>query len=116
MMVRVEYKNRRLETVGCEEYDFDVYCQKLSQELTWLLTDIEMTFKEQYEKHGIECEDYFKSVRHKVLDVAGAIKRLPQNVVQEEPIEYIEPEIIEPQKKATLSTILSLFGKNESKG
>ena len=31
-----------------------------------------------------ENEDY-KKIRHKIFDIAGAIKRLPENIVEEEP-------------------------------
>lgn len=105
--VKIEYKNRRMETVGEDEFDFDIYCQKLSQDLTGLLSDIEIFFDNQSVENNIESDSFYKKVRHKIFDIAGSIKRLPNNIVISDDISK------EHVKKATLANILGLFKDGE---
>jgi len=113
MKVKIEYKNRRMETVGIDEFEFDIYCQKLSQDLTGLLSDIESFFDNQLDKHNIVSDEYYKKVKHRIFDMAGAIKRLPENIVFDEDYEdyeeFSEPIIEKPSRKATLPNIFGLF-------
>lgn len=71
MEVRIEYKNKDLEVVAVKDYQLTDYCYSLSQSLLSLLYMIE-----DYNKGLVG----FKDLRHRVLNLAGEIRRLPQNI------------------------------------
>ena len=71
MKIIIEYKNKDLETVNIQEYSLEDYCLLLSQKQKSLLYQIE-----DYVAGNIS----FKSLRHHILDIAGEIKRLPENL------------------------------------
>lgn len=83
--VNITYKNRALEPVGERSYPFASYCAEQKFNITRTLIDIENVFyhfnngrpKEMWEK---EDQEYFHHIRHKLLDVANNIERLPQNL------------------------------------
>lgn len=113
MKVKIEYKNKKLDTVGYDEFDFDIYCQKLSQDITRLLTDIERFFQEQNIKNEIESNDFYRNIRHRLLDLAGSIKRLPDNIIDNVKNDQLYDENIDSdnknKKKITISSLLKLF-------
>ena len=83
--VTIQYKNKNLETVVEKEYDLISYTEMLNMELMRLIMDIEDAFYEfsgnkQKEEWSPELMERFKKIRHKMLDEANAIKRLPQNL------------------------------------
>ena len=83
--VKVEYKNKNLETVVEKEYDFISYTEMLNLELMRLIMEIEDAFyafsgNKQKEEWDTEMKERFKKIRHKMLDQANAIKRLPQTL------------------------------------
>lgn len=84
MIVRVKYKNKKLDNVGFEDFDFDIYCQKLSQDLVSILSDIESFFVKNTEESNLGDDELYRKLRHRLFDVAGSIKRLPENIVKEE--------------------------------
>lgn len=69
----MEYFNKNIELVGEEDLPLDVYMLRLSHSVLRLLEDIEDTGINQ------ESEDY-KSIRHRILDICGALQRLPNNL------------------------------------
>lgn len=83
--VKIEYKNKNLETVIEKEYNLADYTDMLNLELKRVLMDIEDVFydlsggkqKEDWEPDLVEK---FNKIRHKILDQANAIKRLPENL------------------------------------
>ena len=83
--VKIEYKNKELETVVEKEYDFIDYTEMLSRELNRILKNVEDVFfymsdykpKNEWDKELLER---FDNIRHKVLDQANAIKRLPNTL------------------------------------
>lgn len=84
-IVKVEYKNKNLETVVEKEYDFISYTEMLNLELMRLIMEIEDAFyvfsgNKQKEEWDPDMTERFKKIRHKMLDQANAIKRLPQNL------------------------------------
>ena len=84
-IVNIEYKNENLETVVEKEYDFLNYTEMLHLELMRLLMEIEESFYyfsdyKQKEEWTPEAQMRFKKIRHKMLDEANAIKRLPHNL------------------------------------
>ena len=83
--VKIEYKNKDLETVVEKEYDFIDYTEMLNLELKRILMDIEDAFyyfsgNKQKQDWPPELTERFQKIRHKLLDQANAIKRLPNNL------------------------------------
>ena len=84
-IVKIEYKNKNLETVVEKEYDFVSYTEMINLELMRLIMEIEDAFyvfsgNKQKEEWTPDMQERFKKIRHKMLDQANAIKRLPQNL------------------------------------
>ena len=84
-IVKVEYKNKNLETVVEKEYDLISYTEMLHMELMRLIMEVEDAFytfsgNKQKEDWDPIMMEKFKKIRHKMLDEANAIKRLPQNL------------------------------------
>jgi hypothetical protein len=82
--VKIEYKNRDLETVIEKEYEFSQYTELLNLELMRIIAETEDAFYfltgEKKENWDEETRSRFQHVRHKLLDQANAIKRLPQTL------------------------------------
>jgi hypothetical protein len=83
--VTVEYKNQNMETVVEKEYDFISYTEMIHIALMKIIAEIEDAFYsfsdgKQKEDWSPEMVERFKKIRHKLLDQANAIKRLPQNL------------------------------------
>lgn len=83
--VTIEYKNKDLETVVEKEYDFISYTEMIHIALMRIIVEIEDAF--YFFSDGKRKEDWppeyaerYKKIRHKLLDQANAIKRLPQNL------------------------------------
>ena len=84
-VVKIEYKNKDLETVIEKEYDLISYTEMLNLGLMRLIMEIEDAFyvfsgNKQKEDWDPDMKERFKKIRHKMLDEANAIKRLPQNL------------------------------------
>ena len=83
--VRVAFKNKELETVVEKEYDFLDYTTIISSDMKRIIKTIEDAFsyfndgkpKEQWPQESFEK---FAAIRHKLLDAANAVKRLPENL------------------------------------
>ena len=85
LTVKIEYKNRNMETVIEKEYLFTQYTDLIANELTSVITDVENAFYafehgEQRENWSEESVQRFKEIRHKLLDHANSIKRLPSTL------------------------------------
>jgi len=83
--VVIEYKNKNLETVVEKEYTLSDYTEMLSLELKRSLMDIEDAFyyftgNKQKSDWSPEVVEKFNKIRHKILDQANAVKRLPENL------------------------------------
>ncbi len=83
--VKIEYKNKDLETVVEKEYGFIDYTEMLNLELKRILMDIEDAFyymsgDKQKQNWPPELTERFQKIRHKLLDQANAIRRLPENL------------------------------------
>lgn len=83
--VKIEYKNKNLETVVEKEYEFVDYVEMLNLELKRVLMDVEDAFywfsgDKQKQDWSPELSERFNRIRHKLLDQANAIKRLPENL------------------------------------
>ncbi len=83
--VKVDYKNNEMETVIEKEYDFLQYTEMLDLGLKGVLVDVENAFyalqeNKRKDDWSDEAKERFKTIRHKILDKANAIKRLPQTL------------------------------------
>lgn len=84
-IVKVEYKNKDLETVVEKEYDLFSYTEMLNLELMRLIMEVEdlcyvFSGNKQKKDWPPEITERFKKIRHKMLDTANSIKRLPHNL------------------------------------
>ena len=84
-IVKIEYKNKDLETVVEKEYDFISYTEMIHLALMHVIVDVEDAFYffaggKQKDEWSPEMMEKFKKIRHKLLDQANAVKRLPQNL------------------------------------
>lgn len=82
--VKIEYKNKDLETVIEKEYEFSQYTELLNLELMRVIAETEDAFYyltgKQKEDWDGETKSRFQHIRHKLLDQANAIRRLPQTL------------------------------------
>ena len=83
--VTIEYKNKDMENVVEKEYDFISYTQLLYASIMKIVVEIEDAFYffadgKQKDEWPEELADRYKKIRHKLLDQANSIKRLPQNL------------------------------------
>lgn len=82
--VSIEYKNKKLQTVSERIYEFEEYVDELQLNIKRVITDVEDAF---YQMQGKQKEEWdedikllFEKIRHKLLDQANAIKRLPSTL------------------------------------
>lgn len=109
--VTIKYKNERLEPVGERSFTFEQYCDYLSAELKHLILDIEDMFYnaedgKEKEKWGGYNTFLFNKFRHKLLDCANAIERVPSQ------LKY-KGELLFPQNIS--EALMTLLANNFSK-
>lgn len=83
--VNIVYKNRSLESVSQKSYPLADYCQEQKLNLMHIITDVENAFynmqnnqsKDDWTPDAMET---FQHIRHKLLDAANSIERLPKNL------------------------------------
>lgn len=82
--VKIAYKNRDLEQVSEWVYDFEQYADMMKRELTRIIMDVEDVIYHldgrSKDEWDAETTERFQRIRHKLLDQANAIERLPQNL------------------------------------
>lgn len=78
MVVRIERRDRDGELEFIEEVELTVYCDRGYQDVIKVLYSIEESLKKQ----GIDTskDRDFQNIRHRLLDIAGGIKRLPHTL------------------------------------
>lgn len=87
--VKITYRNSKLEPVCTEVYGLHEYTGMIRQGLLRLITDIEVAF---YVATGNKPQDEWPDdvwtsylhIKHKILDKAGDIGRLPDNIIEED--------------------------------
>lgn len=84
--VNITYKNSKLETVCDKTYTLEEYTKMMRADLLRLITDVEdLIYKMNGGKPRMEWTDdswvAFCCIKHKQLDKAGEIERLPDNLV-----------------------------------
>lgn len=86
--VNLEYRNRDMDIVSQKECDLSDYTELLKSGLVRLILDAEdLVYKATDGQSKVEWEDEVSSafyrLRHKLLDMAGEIGRIPQNLLVE---------------------------------
>lgn len=83
--VNVKYKNKELQTLDEKSFEFVQYTKMLQLELMRIIMDVEDLI--YVLQDGKPKEDWdestrvkFKTIRHKLLDQANAIERLPNTL------------------------------------
>lgn len=87
--VHITYKNSKQETVCDKTYSLNEYTDQMRTDQLRLISDIEdMAYRLNHGKPKSEWTDdswaSFCCIKHKLLDKAGEIERLPQNIVEYE--------------------------------
>jgi hypothetical protein len=85
--VKVTYRNRDLEQVYTKTYSLSEYTEMLHADLLRLVTDIEdlcytVNNGKPKEEWSDETFAAFNKIKHKLLDKAGDIGRMPENLVE----------------------------------
>lgn len=93
LRVKVTYRNEKMEPVITKEYTLDCYTSSMKYELMRIITDVEDALyiaqdnkqKEDWDENVLKA---FVRIRHKLLDEANAIERLPQGLQRKEVEEH----------------------------
>lgn len=85
--VRVVYRNKNMEPVYSKTYSIAEYTEMLRTDLLRLVTDIEdLCYAANKNKPKEEWSDEtfsaFNKIKHKLLDKAGDIGRIPENMIE----------------------------------
>ena len=85
--MKVVYYNAKMQPVCEKHYDLNTYLELIKSDLLRVITDVEDAI---YEANGcLPKEDWsdevwlkFSKIKHKILDKAGDISRLPDNIYE----------------------------------
>lgn len=85
--VRVVYRNKDMEPIYTKTYSLHEYTEMLRADLLKLVTDVEdLCYAANENKPKDEWSDatfdLFNKIKHKLLDKAGDIGRIPDNVIE----------------------------------
>ena len=97
--VRVVYRNREMEPTYSRVYTLSEYTEMLRVDLLRLVTDVEdLCFAANDNKPKEEWSDEtfsaFSKIKHKLLDKAGDIGRIPENLTVKEPLSNFVARIL----------------------
>lgn len=97
--VKVVYRNVQMDPVYEKTYTLEEYCEMLRGDLLRLITDVEdMAYEANGGKQKEEWTDStweaFCKIKHKILDKAGDISRLSDNLFEkQEGVEHEEEKV-----------------------
>lgn len=85
--VKVAYRNRKMEETFSETYPLEQYTELFRDDLHKIISDVEsLCYDANDGKSKEEWTDAtyygFNKIKHKLLDKAGEIGRLPENLVE----------------------------------
>lgn len=88
LKIHIDYKNDRLDIVSKKDYAFKDYMDMLRADVLRIIGDIEeFCYDVNDGKPKDEWDEaswmFFLKTKHKLLDKAGEIGRIPDNIVQE---------------------------------
>ena len=97
--VRVTYRNKDMEPRYSKVYTLKEYTEELRGDLQRLVTDVEnLCYAANGNKAREEWSDetfaMFSRIKHKLLDKAGDIGRLPENLVIKEPMSHFVARLL----------------------
>ena len=89
MTVAITYRDKDLNPTASKRYSLEAYTAMLKLDILRIITDVEDTLYEtQGNKQKQDWDEYilksFYRIRHKLLDQANAIERLPENLQEED--------------------------------
>lgn len=85
--VHITHRNSKLQPVADEIYPLDEYMALLGNDILRMISDVEdiiytTTGGVQRDEWTDEVWTKYSRLKHKMLDTAGAVKRLPDNLVK----------------------------------
>lgn len=113
--VKITYKNEKMETVCERDYSLEEYLSVLRLDLLRLIIDVEdmgyaMTNGAPKEMWSKEVLTIFGKIRHKILDKAGEIERLPKNMrINQHEDDSVSVSVADEDKETITSWIAKLF-------
>ncbi len=83
--VKITYRNETLKPVSQRVLPLNDYCREQRQTLMHVIADVETVFysllgNESKEDWPPEAVEAFQKIRHRILDAANNIERLPNNL------------------------------------
>lgn len=83
--VNIVYKNKDLDEVGDRSFPVHLYCKNVKSDLMRVILDAENLIYEmenykRKEEWSEEHKEAFQHIRHRILDAANSIERLPDNM------------------------------------
>jgi hypothetical protein len=98
--VRVVYRNRQMEPTYSRVYSLKEYTEQLQSDLQRVISDVEsLCYEANGNKEKEEWTDEtfvgFNKIKHKLLDKAGEIGRITDNLVVREPLSNFVARILE---------------------
>lgn len=103
LSVKVTYRNKNMDPTYSKVYKLDEYTDMLRTDLLKLITDVEnLCYAANDNKPKEEWSDEtfsgFCLIKHKLLDKAGDVGRIPENIVYEEPLSNFVARIIDKEE------------------
>ena len=97
--IRVTYRNKNMEPTYSKVYSINEYTDMLRADLLRLVTDVEeLCYAANNNKPKEEWTDEtfagFSKIKHKLLDKAGDVGRIPENLVVKEPLNNFVARIL----------------------
>lgn len=121
LCVSVTYRNRNMEAVCEKTYGLKEYTSLLCLDIKRLILDVEdLVYRLQDGRQKDDWDDAafdgFNRIRHKLLDKAGDIERMPETIaLQGEEVVVESPKEAEDQEQNWLPNILQkVFGQDIS--
>lgn len=100
LCVKVTYRNKNMQPTYSKAYSLREYTEMLRTDLQKIVTDVEnLCYAANDNKSKEEWSDEtfsgFCLIKHKLLDKAGDIGRIPDNIVVKEPLSNFVAKLIE---------------------
>ena len=97
--VRVVYRNRDLKPTYTKTYSLEEYTDQLKIDLQHIVSDVESLCyaangNKDKEEWSDETFSAFNLIKHKLLDKAGDIGRIPENLTVKEPLSNFVARIL----------------------
>lgn len=85
--VRVVYRNRNMESTYTKTYSLEQYTEMLKIDLQRIVSDVESLCyaangNKEKEEWSDETFSAFNLIKHKLLDKAGDVGRIPENIME----------------------------------